>query len=1425
MPRFKPGRFLNFQEIEYGLSEHYHESIKQRSLELDLGSVEWISILSVCTLFTWCREVLAKTGTVILFPPAGRSFASYVFNAANLLPPLESLGVKVVRDSRYSARDYHARLAAFNVFNNPEEVTKHIRALSDQENAQLLLHASELPEIVNSGDFARTALRELLENSFTHGASPDPHYGVIEVEPSRTPRKEHPVFSGFDSQAYLEICVADFSMSDIVDTLRDFLPEDYEPRGHRVFKKPLTTEQRCLFYAFEYKSTSKPERRKEKILRLLRDSSSEVQSIATGLYDVSALARYYEGQVIFRVKGLVGTIDYSRSRLRPRLYISDRVRRRKLIQLQGSMVLLRVPSQTIATERVISAPPKLPTKREPISSIKLTVIPRLNNARTRDDVTAALELEGEYLEELDKPVPRAVTLGEAKTELIAILLDGLNLGSKAFGALLMLLARAPRRKQGLIIVVDDSVKVSLAEEQWARCKDDTGSLGGWSRLPSLVVASDSNAATTVFGAEEHPEATRVDGSSLYFTGIGLELELPEVLLEIRRKRLEKSLMAPSVCHQDSLYLIESAYYTPYFFEVRKLLANESSRRTLIYWLQGMIQRLRPSSILINVDFLHDMVEELRLSESGRSIRIVGIEDSNPVKAVLATSAQREDRICVLLDVMCTGRFINEFLDIVPAPARVSIISLVDARASERSFIPISRSEGTVDIPVFSLLRHPISVLLDRPESTDIREIVVVDPVTHSPTKYPIPERSELEIGDFLRAAERSGGLAGGHFLYGQQHYVYFFSFSTIFREIRSDLEVFFLEGARELIGQPGVEAHRVRPFCLDENSGLFEVFVEALRDTDFPVPEVIEKKDLVAPPVKGVEPNDVVWFVLPAMTTGKTLRRAIEYAQALNTKHVRVDVIVARIEPDRHLFYQNLRRYVEMTLRVRFLCSLPLLAYPESRCPICALRERFSGILGALGHGHPSLRKLIEERLADLMPVPAKSAEHLGLEATSVVYEGLWLEALTRKEFEASDRDPSTRSKLMRSLEEKEEVEALVAAVGREPTARVFSRDRSSRILYSPQKIEVACKSWCARGTHDRRVFERQLRGFGQLTPEALREGLPQLFTRYRNDSHFMAALLSEAVRKPDLYFDAVETCEPSEDGDLANAHHDLREYLRRGASGEMAAPLFALHEVRWHLARSTAWGMTLEMLRIKLGLGSGDLQSVRDAYDRFVRDGFNDAERRLNVARACGTLWHRLPNYWGKIEKQWKRVAESVKELETAIGMDDLESLGDLHGSSLFSKIRYIEGEARTLIKDIDRIALRAGPAMTKVRELSEQSPRTRGSFEVIVDPSCPAIAMDEDDFIELILLILENAVERDSSGISTFSFLPVEASPLVLLTVTQQEPWVLTNNLEGGFARMRDILTHYGSTLGLELEASEGEPFMSIRFLGWPIGREVIT
>jgi hypothetical protein len=362
---------------------------------------------------------------------------------------------------------------------------------------------------------------------------------------------------------------------------------------------------------------------------------------------------------------------------------------------------------------------------------------------------------------------------------IAVVLDGLAFPLKPFGALLELFARAPRYGSALVVLTHDGRNVLAALEQWGHKQLAAQKKGTILRDPGFAVAANAEIAGCVYGSTEHTEATILleDSVSLPFGG---RITLEHLINRVRTDRLREALSHPPVCHSGRLFLIESFYYTDKFFEVRALLTNRNTRTTLTLWLRSLLATLKPMAVIYNVGFLGAVLTEALQSMgplSGAVQLLEGKGDNVFSLAIDAASlAGHTGQIVVLLDVLCTGTFIGKFFRMFPPVNRTKVISIVDVRDTDASYISVPTAAGSVDVPVLSAFRGRMAPKYERPSGISVSDVVVIDSLTHTPTRYPIPEKADLDETLLLRRADDAGGLAAGHYILKDKHYTYFLSF-------------------------------------------------------------------------------------------------------------------------------------------------------------------------------------------------------------------------------------------------------------------------------------------------------------------------------------------------------------------------------------------------------------------------------------------------------------------------------------------------------------------------------------------------------------------------------------------------------------------------------------------------------------------------
>jgi hypothetical protein len=189
------------------------------------------------------------------------------------------------------------------------------------------------------------------------------------------------------------------------------------------------------------------------------------------------------------------------------------------------------------------------------------------------------------------------------------------------------------------------------------------------------------------------------------------------------------------------------------------------------------------------------------------------------------------------------------------------------------------------------------------------------------------------------------------------------------------------------------------------------------------------------------------------------------------------------------------------------------------------------------------------------------------------------------------------------------------------------------------------------------------------------------------------------------------------------------------------SAGVLALHEIRWHLTKSSGWVMPFDNLRMSLRLRD----SVPEAVDRFLRDGFEECKRRLDAAQKAGPTWQRLVREVNLL-KLWERVEESVIKLK-AIGVGS-----EAPYRGIESAMAQVESSRISFVEGLDQIAARPGSILREVTTLSDERKQTSTRFTIQIEEDCPSIAMGKADFREVMYVLVENALEWTTE--TTFNF-----------------------------------------------------------------------
>ncbi len=1406
----KFGKFLNLDAIEISLATRYKSSLKKGDLEFDLTDVEWFSPFTLSLLWCWIFQCKTAGCKVRLFSPQHDSLAAYFFRTVDLPGKLRSEGVLVEKDSPEGKTLRIGKLAAFDVFKSKRECDAYLDSLADEDQQAALLNTNDFPDIVRTGHFASIVLAELTDNTFTHGRGLNSHYLAFEADRAVAGhRKPHPIFTDFHGEPYVEICVGDSSNRSIVQTLQDQVLPNYQPDIEVGKQHKFTEAERTLLYAFEYGSTSNPQARLNKIQAFLDSQAENPAEIETGLYSNLSLARLYKGQLIVRAGGLIASIDCSGVATRPRAAFRLLAGPERLVTLKGSTVVLRVPVRLSSSGKQVA--PLAPVGIRTAVPVRISVISPPSMSEPSFDAKILPYIETE------------ISKGgsERKAPLIACCLDGLRGPTMVLPGLLSLLAKIPRHGKGLFVTLDDLEQLRIAREHYSKLGDLQRNQGGLpSRDPSMVVAVSKENAATLYGSYEHPEATYIHEGKIKLPG-GALTDLGQCIKTTREKRLQKELKRDGVRHSGHHYLIFKSYYTTTFYEVPRITHDPAVRATLNLWLAGVIQDISPKVIVYTAPFLEPVLEAClsTISDEQRPALIAAFGDkvASTVLEVLKTS-KVNNKVLILIDVICTGRFLMQFTRAYPRPEELVVLALIDARPQGTKYYAVSTPGGSVDIPLHSIMKDPLEPIKDRPPNVSASEIFVIDPLTHAPTQYPTPvveHESEREVLEKLSVQK---AFSAGHYSLREKHYVYFLPFKRAFVALGEKIEAWLKQEAVFLRTTSGIDLSETHIFCLDEDTGLYQLVERATRGSGINGITILNRENLLAPPTCR-KTTGTAWFVIPAMASGNTVHQCLEYGPSTGARSVLVSVVLPRVEPKVLLFYQNLTGYREKTTWVHFMFHLPLISYTEETCPICrrveTVKRRIPDV--RLQNRLETLFRSTLERESVVYLTSAGGGEvRRDPEFDSVIAREMYLMAL----YYRSKWDIGARRTLKHEIEDQDNVECLATGAGRASHQNEFRpADVEDRIYHinSLNSLSSTCKNWALKQHKIPRLFALQLRGFSVLCPGALRDHLGELIAKSIGHRAIYEILLTEACLQPELFWDALDDSPKPQDPESLELYTELVEFVRRNGTGLASEGLFKLHELREHLHRSRSWGNTIQSLIASINDPNSSREEIDTNLSAFMNQGFKEGQTLYSYLRRT-LLWPQLKIYLPVIDTAWADFCDAVREFETHLKFENRESMEELR--------RYretLEQKKRIFLQVIDRIAVRPGPVLEELRKLApSEAVSSAQIFDIEVADDCPSIAMLREDFITCMQNLLANAHFHGNTDPNKTRFRFVShrgAFSKVLLEVYQTSSWKKSERLEGGLYDVRTRLQIYGASMKIVKKFQVNQPFLLIKFLSWPI------
>jgi hypothetical protein len=979
---------VSLSAFEHVLAKKFEESLASETVVFDLTQVEWIGHLPSTLLFSWAINLKKnhKPKHISIILPERSHLSPQVHKALieyGILRLLETYDI----DVPYSSSPEPRAGLPLTVIRSREDLWRTVEVSSNH-----LLSAVEFTESAREviKDAFEVVIFELAENAFLHAGGSDAHYLVSLAEASGSIYGTRGVMAVFDQGTpYLEINLGDFGPG-IEHRLSRHMPKDYEPpypapiisgRRHRKYSRA----ERILAYAFEFSSTSDRAGREARLESLLSNNPHIEDGIlpdevASGLFCVLEVARSRQGQLIIRTPKGILSLDFTSGSSVPVLKGNKELGIKEIGRLIGTHYLLRLPLSIPPAQR-----PSISTQieldvRAPLDIDIVTAFRIPNKSQSMANiVNLAISVVDRHLNRkrmingISVVMPSPIPLPTRAMALFIGVLRSISHGNRTIIWLEpRAIAAAPRniaakvkrfRFGGQPIVLGD-----LLENKFY--------------LPWKSMSTVLNVQSYIQGGKDYSS---------------LDAKLLTVIRRLYTTKLQEDLAVllrnESVRHSPGPFLIEGKYYTDVFYEVGKALEDPSHIVAFAEWfLLQIINRadedipdlLISTSVTIN-RVLGDIGDLIHRTRGKVPVVIKSPDSASAIWVVNELLPYAGKKAIVVTDVICRGEQIEDFLSIVIS-SRVNIEGVfvfVDARDDNKMGKPILlHISHSISVPVISVVEEQI---LPHEQPTvaganvnEEERVYVIDQKTHAPTLYVRPYKPQLSFFELINdIVPKSGGLYWGHLSSKGKHYEFFLDFPRLFAALRLHIERWIKEQINlvEEISKGKREPWHACVYNPDGSLTWLRDFIPSINQS--PTVRFITRfqLDAPAPPLEGEKAAQGRWLVImPAIASGDTARRCIEFVSRHEPRSIIVLCVTSRMEPQHLSFMMQIPMYRDAQLRLACFLEFPFGAHDpnEGKCPFCTEVAELTSIYARLKEdiGEDSiLTRTLAEKISANAPV------------------------------------------------------------------------------------------------------------------------------------------------------------------------------------------------------------------------------------------------------------------------------------------------------------------------------------------------------------------------------------------------------------------------------------------------------------------------
>jgi hypothetical protein len=1299
----------------------------------DLSETQWIGLLPLSLLYGLILQLRGRRVRVGLKLSDRRNEGlDRLLTLGGFIASLQRLGVEVTDTPAVSLG---TGVATFLPFTSRDELIAYEGALSATGLVKELIGGGDDIEVVSSGDFRDILLHELGENAFLHGEGKAVRFSMAEFSRHKPDLGGFEAF--FDGRRTLEILVSD-SGPGLVRTLAKSIPEGWKPTFEHDRK--ISPGALACAYALEFSSTCDPAGRSERLRRILEDGGDFADAVPTGLFYVASLTRRYGGQLIIRTGRNSVSIDFSEPGV-PKL--RENPIGRQGAQVQGTHVLVRIPRD--ARGKVHA----LPQRRRSASATRLVSRQPIILEELWDH---ANRQPHEFLIRVESSVELLLVLPpEEQKNAIVLIANGLSCDTKTLSLLLSWLGVVPHKNWILVVCGLSEQLTSAAIEQSAQVARLSGSsrerLRAWQ---PFLLSSDDPAAVMYFGTPAEKVESLPSISQIYESSL--------------REAVGGLLQKPPVQHPkkpNRYYLIEQKYYTQDFYEIRQLSSpalNPLGAALAVALIAAWAKRLSIDAVFIVSEPLAGIFLSLTkaLPVTTRCFsRHEGKAQSSFVFDLVSTD--RNARILLLTDVICTAKQFSGYLQQVPNLESCFLSALIDGRDDDLQAVPVRRGERYYNVNVLSALRCRISAIDNLPHVDD-PEILLIDRHTHAPTSREAIGEVQIKTDELLATAGQCDALQHGHLVFKGKHFVDLVRLPTLFEHLKIRIEKFWQRTIDKLSGLR-LEPRQVTVLYLQEDGGWEHLVPRWMATKGLAECRPISREELFAPRVENeaVVKGICVWFILPVIASGATTRRCLEYASRLNSaaqgaaapipvNRIVVSAQIGRMAPAELSFYTGIRGYRGASTHIEVMSLLPLPVFSsENDCPTCIfLRHLDSNIRRIEGHSilHAACLSARDDLIA--RESLAGSSSQTRDPASTIVL------AQMSSLYEQGNRDVQMRRRLGEMLKSEEARIHFLEMLGAHCDPIRFAKTSLELALYSHYEVLRSTASDLLRSNNVSELTTCRLLGVHFAFPDLLAVEIKWILKRAveQAQSDVTNRVVMLGVLDPTCYGKAVASISHSlHAGGLAQ-----REVVSELANctlwfgDESGAALKAFEKLVWLLRRSTVWGSGIEELRtfLQTDAAISDRARVSSEIHRFELTGVGPM---LGSIAALRTLDHNA-GLWSAVrteEPQLELLIDEINAVWKTVRVCGASDVASERGR-LSELVHALDTKGRELRAALESIYLNVSDAIENVQQLARWPVlrHAKVRIEFTVADNQPGVLFGLTHMIGLLNAVLENVAEH---------------------------------------------------------------------------------